>query len=218
MKNIFLIIIFISITVFAYSQNVISIKGKVTDQNGMPVENAKVFLVNNGKDSCKITDKDGNYIFNGVKKDDRYYISSGKNNYLSRINYYKTDTSNMSRIIDIPFILRERKMAKINTSDIGKNDLGITLKAAIIKFKLDTLECRIENEPYAISRGIFTETGDSTIIYLQIERTFNDVAKYINILNSKVIGIGLVYPDCSRKKYGEGFVWYGMRSPYCTEE
>jgi len=218
LKNIILTLIYTSIISFAFGQNSVSIKGKVTDQDNKPVQNAKVFLLMNGKDSCMNTDKEGNYIFKGIVRDDIYIISCGKINYMSRINYYMTDSANGPGVIDIPFRLRERKAAKINTASIDSTDLGITLKEAIIKYKLDTTECRIQNEPFGVSRGIVAESGDSTMIYLAIKSKSNFETLFSNILNEKVISIGLVFSDCTKKQFGEEYVTMFLRSPYCRQE
>ncbi len=218
---IILLMLFLSNIIFA--QTDIMIRGNVKDQNNKPVGKVKVklYVINMDTDTSykeAITDKNGVFTFK-VTNENSYIINFNKSGYLNKsISNYNTSFKEKDTI-KLLITLRSRKSALIKSSDITIKDLGITLKEAIKKYKIDTSEFKIQNEPPDVVRGFSTELGDRTILYLQIKRKeYTDISEftYNNILNEKIIGIGLVSPNCKKKKIGKGFVWWGIKSHYCN--
>jgi hypothetical protein len=209
------ILLFILLSSFATGEKTICFKGKVIDENGIPLQNVRILLGDYKPDTC-FTDKNGWYVFQNIPIHSQYQIIASKDEFLSRGLRYWQDTLQIKDTVFNSITLRSRKCATINTSEIGENDLGVRLKDAIKKFKLDTAECWIQTEPPGIARGIKSESGDSTVIYLQFERTVNDHT-FKTIMNKKITGIGLVFPDCTQKMFGSGFV-FGIYSSYCVDK
>lgn len=211
--SIFLLLTF---AVSSSAQDNVLIFGKVVDQNGQPLSDVKVRLsLTGGVDYNTVTDNNGLFTLKKIPRDDSYIIGGKKDKYLSKTEIYSYDQSKSKDTAHICFSLRERAVATINTSKIGKADLGITVQEAINKFKIDTTEAILQNEPPGVARGIQAELGDSTILYLQINRKESFRFDFQHILNEKVVGIGLVFTNCKTKHWGTGFVWWGIRNPYC---
>ncbi len=128
----------------------------------------------------------------------------------------------ISFLISFPVITygqkRSGKNATISSSQISEKHLGLTIEKAIRKYKVDTAKCSLQSEPPGISRGLQVELTDSVIVYLQIERKPNFDNHFSTILNEPVKGIGLAFPNCTKKKFGTNFVWWGLRNPYCKKE
>lgn len=218
MKALYIISILLSFTIFSYGQKTVTILGKVSDQNGKPIIGVTIRKLLGGDNNTILTDNTGLFTFKNIKKDNSYIISSKKSGYLSKSQIFRQKASYSKDTIFVSIQLRQRKTALINTSQISDKDLGMTIKEAINKFKIDTTECLLQNEPTGISRGIQAELGDSTIIYLQIERKANFGNHFSKIFNEKIKGIGLAFPNCSKKQFGTNFVWWGIRNPYCKEK
>jgi hypothetical protein len=212
LRNKTIALLFILLSAFAFQKKTICFKGIVTDENGLPLENVRILIGNYKPDTC-FTDKNGCYFFQNIPVDDHYIIIAQKDKFLGRSSWHWQDSLQISDTIFNSITLRSRKCATINTSAISEKDLGMKLKDAIKKFKLDTSECWIQTEPPGIVRGIKTELGDSTIIFLQIERSVSG-RSFKPIMRKKIIGIGLVFPNCTKRMIGNGFV-FGIYSPYC---
>ena len=95
-------------------------------------------------------------------------------------------------------------------------DLGLSLEEILKKINKDTSDCTIQNEPPGIARGIEIEK-DSTMFYFQISRKANFKNKFKDLMNEKVIGIGIAYPNCSKENFGEGFLLNGIENKYCKD-
>jgi len=213
-----LISFFLLLTFAATSsaQENVLIVGKVVDQNGQPLSDVKVRLsLTGGVDHKTVTDINGLFTFKNIPRDYSYIIGGKKDKYLSKTEIYGYDQSKSKDTAHILFSLRERAGATIKTSKVGKADLGMTIQEAINKFKIDTTEAILQNEPPGVARGIKAELGDSTIIYLQINRKESFLFDFKHILNEKVVGIGLAFTNCKIKHWGTGFVWWGISNPYC---
>lgn len=199
-------------TSFCKAQDNVLILGKVIDQNGKPISEVKVQLLE-GDHYNTLTDSIGRFMFKNIPRDNSVIIRGGKENCLSKTEIYRYKTANDT--VDITFTLRERATARIETSKISEADLGITIQEAIIKFKIDTTEASLQTEPPGVARGLEAELGDSTIIYLQIGRDENMSFDFNPILNKRIVGIGLAFTNCKTKQFGTGFLWYGLSNPYC---
>lgn len=218
MKTLYIISTLILLTSLSYGQKAVTIFGKVTEQNGKHLQGVTIrILLGGGYDKTTSTENSGSFTFVKIKKDNSYVISCAKSGYLSKTEIYRQNITKSKDTVFISIQLRQRNVAIINTSQISDKDLGLTIEKAIKKFKIDTTECMLQNEPPGISRGIEAELGDSTIIYLQIPRKANFNNHFSNILNEKITGIGLAFPDCSKKQFGTNFVWWGIRNAYCDQ-
>lgn len=219
MKTLYIISSLLLSILFSYGQKTVTIIGKVTDQNGKLLQDVKTrILLGGGYDKTTSTGNTGSFIFTKIKKDYSYIISCEKPDYLGKTETYSQNTKKSKDTVFIVIQLRQRSTAIVNTSQISDKDLGLTIEKAIKKFKIDTTECILQNEPPGISRGIQAELGDSTIIYLQIPRKANFDNHFSNILKEKVTGIGLAFPNCSKKQFGTNFDWWGIRNPYCKKD
>ena len=219
MKTQTLILFLLVMSFFSFGQKIITIIGRVNDQNGLPIQNVNVsLLIIGGNNINTLTSFDGSFEFKNIQKENSFIIRGDKLGFLSKTITYHIDRKKIKKPIFVTFSLRERKIAIINTSLISDKDIGINVKEAIEKFKIDTTECTLQMEPPGISRGIEAELGDSIIIYLQFPRKANFHYCFKNILNEKITGIGLAFPNCSTKYYGNDFVWWGLKNPYCNKK
>jgi hypothetical protein len=217
MKPLNFIFLHLSLAFSCFGQDNVTIAGKVVDQNGQPLKEVKIRLLLTAEaNHYTTTNKAGVFLLKNIKRNDSYIVGGEKDTYLSKTEIYYHDKKKSKDTAYLTFSLRQRSTAIIEISDIGEKDLGITIEEAIKKFKIDTTEALIQKEPPGIARGIESELGDSTIIFLQINRkpSFSQRG-YKHILNEKVIGIGLAFTNCKTKRWGTGFVWSGLYNPYC---
>jgi len=216
MKALISILLIFAFAAFCSAQDNILIFGKVVDQNGQLLSDAKVKLfLNGGEVHNALTNRSGLFIIKNIPRADSYIIGGVKDKYLSKTEIYSYDQSKSKDTAFIYISLRNRDIATIETSKIGEADLGLTIQEALIKYKIDTTEAILQSEPPGVTRGIKTELGDSTIIYLQISRKGSFRFDFQHILKEKVVGIGLAFANCNTKHWGAGFVWWGIRNPYC---
>lgn len=191
--------------------------GIVVDQDGKPVidVNVKVYLINDNILPI-ITDKKGRFhFFDSSYNDHHYSLYFEKSGYLSKkieLNFFKYNKDSLNNII---VVLRNRSSVIIDTTLITENDLGIKIKDAIIKYKLDIQEMKIEEEPPGVFRGIETELSDSSILYLQFPRNECLDRDSLDLMNQVITGIGLINKNCDIKYFGKDFVWWGLSNPYC---
>ena len=194
--------------------------GIVIDQDGKPVKDVsiKVFTINDNILPIN-SDKKGRFHFFDSSYNDHYYsLYFEKAGYLSKkldLNFYKY---NIDSLNNITVVLRNRSSVIIDTTLITENDLGIKIKDAIIKYKLDIQEMKIQEEPLGVFRGIETELSDSTILYLQFPRNECLDRDSLDLMNQVITGIGLINKNCDIKYFGKDFVWWGLTNPYCKKK
>lgn len=217
MKTLYIIATLILEATFSSGQKQVTIIGEVLDQDAKVLKDVAIRISLDGG-YCKETSTNnaGVFIFKEIQEEYWYVIEAKKANYMSKTDLYRPNTHSSKDTFFIDIILRQRKFALINTSEINDQDLGMTIEKAIHKFKIDTTECYIMDEPPGIANGVVAELGDSTTIYLRIASKSNFRGYYSNILGEKITGIGLAFPNCTKKEFGISPVWLEQNpSPYC---
>jgi hypothetical protein len=210
MKLIISILVFITIA-SGLGQQPTLIEGQIVNENGKAVGNA---LIRHCGDT---TYTDINGYFKVSYKDREkfhYYLEIEKEAYFPRFKAINIKPSPIE--IDTPIIIRSRVGFWYDSKQIDSACLGLTIRQAIQKFRLDSNECHVIHEPPGIIRGFITELADSTTLFLFTSRILQFWNTTISpILDSVVIGIGLAFTDGRKKYIGTGFLWNGGASnPY----
>jgi len=217
MKTLFTITILISFYL-TYGQAPTIISGTLVDENGRPVDAAMFhYGLNNATEDTSYTDKKGRFkIPYPNPQKNWYYFYIERDGFLPRTLFIKLSTSNIH--IDTSIILRTRKGYWYDSKQIDSTHLGITVRQAIQKYRLDINSCRVINEPPGVSRGFRTELGDSSYVSFMINRYFDTtIQKMTNILDSTIVGISVADTNGKDRYYGRGFLWRGTSNPYFIE-
>lgn len=195
------------------------ISGTLVDEKGNPVEAAMFhYGLNNATEDTSYSDKKGQFkiAYPTNSQKNWYYFYIEKDGFLPKTLFI--DLSPNEIHLDTPIVLRTRKGFWYDSKQIDSTHLGITVRQAIQKYKLDINSCQVINEPPGVSRGFRTELGDSSYICLMINMYFdNTIQKMTNVLDSTIIGIGVADTNGNEKYYGRGFVWRGISNPYYLE-
>jgi hypothetical protein len=191
----------------------ITLYGQVKDQDGKAVQGVHIYTEGKGcgLDSV-LTDAKGRFVFTGVERKDWHYVYMGKKGYLQRSYTIWENKNAPSDSIVLNATLRERKVLMLDSVTLGKRCLGLRLKDFFKRYSLDSNECRVVMEPHGILRGVRTELGDSTCLWVQVPRECGRWMR--DIWKVKVTGIGLAYMNGKTRFYGTDFVWSGIWNPY----
>ena len=216
--RILLTILIITSFYITYGQAPTVISGTLVDENGNPVEAAMYhYGLNNNTEDTSYTDKKGHFkIAYPNPQNNWYYFYIEREGYLPKSLFVELSPKGIH--IDTPIVLRTRKGFWYDSKQIDSTDLGITVRQAIQKFKLDINSCWVINEPVGVARGFRTELGDSSYVCFMINRYFDKtLQKMTDILDSTIIGIGVANTNGVEKYYGRGFLWSGIHNPYYVE-
>jgi len=203
---------------FAHAQVPTIITGKLVDEKGIPVEAAMFqYDSKNLMRDTSYTDKKGQFkIAHPPPKNNWYYFYIEKDGFLPKSIFIDLSSKNIR--IDTPIVLRSRKGFWYDSREIDSSHLGITVRQAIQKYRLDINDCGLINEPPGVYRGFRTELGDSSYVCFMIQGYFDARRqKMTNILDSTIIGIGIADTFGNEKYYGRGFTWHGIYNPYYIE-
>lgn len=189
MKTLFTISILISFYL-TYGQAPTIISGILVDEKGNPVEAAMFhYGLNNATEDTSYTDKKGSFkIAYPNPQKNWYYFYIEREGFLPKTLFIDLLPSDIN--IDTPIVFRSRKGHWYDSKQIDSTHLGITVRQAIQKYKLDINACRVINEPPGVSRGFRTELADSSYVCFMINRYFDmTMQKMNNILDSTIIGM-----------------------------
>ncbi len=170
-----------------FGQKPTNITGKVVDENGKPVAKIRIHFegytaYSNYEGHFKIAYPNPQQFW--------YYLYFEKEGFFPKSHF--VDLSDKDVHLDTPIKVRSRKAFWYDKNDFSKSDLGITVKEAIAKFKLDINECRLVNEPPRVWQGFQTELADSSPVFFAIKNFIKfESLEMKDILDYKIIGIGI---------------------------
>ncbi|MEN9440117.1 MAG: hypothetical protein RLZ33_193 [Bacteroidota bacterium] len=200
-KKIIFGLFFLQIVTFSFSQtDSVLVKGILTDAiSRKPIQNYKVVLTSKYGTHLlnTITDNKGRFEFNTEKK--KYFLELNNQQYIDK-SIYITDTN---KVIDLEIILRPRNQ-RLTNLDIDSTVINSKIKAVAKKFTLDLTDLHEITEPPGVLRGFDFELGDSTIIYLFVDRTSSFRQTKRKLYNQKIIGLGISRKNGEINYYGDG--------------
>jgi hypothetical protein len=205
-----LTIIFTLIFALAFGQLPKNISVLVVDENGKPVANAVIYYGDRTEDTA-YTNKRG--LFNvacPIPQICSYYFYIERKGFLP--NSILVD---LSSVVNKPIVLRSRKGFWYDARKIDSTHLGITVKDAITKYKLDIDECLLWSEPPGSYHNFTTELGDSSYIRFTFKGIFSKgVVKMTDVLDRIITGIGIGFTNGTEKEFGNG---WADENPYFYE-
>jgi hypothetical protein len=209
MKLLLTILIFTSSLAFGQIPKSVSLS--VVDEDGKPVKNAFVYYGDRLDDSA-YSNKKG--VFKVICPDSqtcRYYFHIKRNGFLPNSFYLNLSSVNK------PIVLRSRKGFWYDARNIDSTHLGITVKEAITKYKLDINECLLWSEPPGSYHNFTTELGDSSYIRITFKGIFSKEKsiKMTDVLDRVITGIGIGFTDGTVREFGKG---YADENPYFVEQ
>ena len=200
-KKIIFGLFFLQIATFSFSQtDSVLVKGILTDAiSRKPIQNYEVVLSSNyGTQLLKTkTDNIGRFEIKTVKK--KFLIELNNQQYIDK-SIYITDTN---KVIDLEIILRPRNQS-LTHFYIDSTVINTKIKSVAKKFTLDLTDLHEIIEPPGALRGFDFELGDSTIIYLFIDRTSSFRHTKRKLYKMRIIGLGISRKDGIINYYGEG--------------
>ena len=218
MRSVILIALLFFLTV-VHGQAPTIISGKIIDERGKPIDSAMLYYgKDNLNDDTAYSDLNGEFkISYPTPVKYKYYFYIEREGFLPKS--ISIDTSNVVIKIDTAVVLRSRKGFWYDSRQIDSTHLGMTFRQAVLKYKLDLNSCSLIQEPIRVIRGIRTELGDSSWIFLMTKAFYDSsIYKIENLLDSTIIGIGVADTKGNQRYYGRGFYWSaGIYNPYDVE-
>ncbi|WP_374398397.1 outer membrane beta-barrel protein [Flavobacterium sp.] len=142
MRNNFLLALLLLVTSAIFSQNTISLKGKIIDKNSaLPLESATIYL-KTVKDSTvvdyTISDKNGNFEIKTKKNESPIYFK------ISYIGYtdYTEKLDNLSKDKDFGFIKLTENVSTLNEVVVQSEAPPITIKSDTLEFNASSFKVR----------------------------------------------------------------------------
>jgi hypothetical protein len=213
-----LTIAFILLFDFAFGQRPTNISGSIVDENRKPVSNA---IIHYGKDyiynDTAYTDNQGKFNV-AYPNPQRFWYSFS----VERIGFlpktYFIDLSSKDIVVKNAFVLRSRKGFWYDSKQIDSTHVGITVRDAIKKYKLDIEACILWDEPPGKYYGFSTELADSSYILFTIQGYFSKEKrlKISDVLDSKIKGFGIAETNGNERVIGNGFINHA--NPYFIEQ
>lgn len=202
------LLLFVFLNTFCHGQHVRNICGKVVDEKGNPVESVSLRF---GGDTV-YTDKEGQFC--AAYPDPQqywYYFHLDRKEFFPRSLF--VDLSDRDIALSAPVVIRSRKGFWYDPAQIDSKHLGITVKEAIERYKLDTAMCLLWDEPPGAYHHFTTELGDSSQLTLSFQRFFSMEKRLTinDIKGQKITGIGISYTDGTQKIFGKVHV---HKNPY----
>jgi len=178
-------LLFCSFSIFG--QKPTNIFGQVVDENGKPVAKIRIHF----QGDTAYSDNEGNFkIAYPNPQQFSYYLNLEKEGFFPK--FHSVPLSDKDIHLDNPITIRSRKAFWFNKNDFSKSDLGITVKEAIVKFKLDINECSLVDEPPRVWQGFQTELADSSPVFFAIKSFVKfESLEMKDILDYQIIGIGI---------------------------
>jgi hypothetical protein len=202
-----------SITAFGQPATIIS--GTIVDESGYPADNVMIHF--NGDTGC--TDKKGYFqIAYPNSEKYKYFFYLEKEGFLPKT--FSLPLSTAPILMNIPVVIRSRKSFWYDSNQIDSTHPGITVREAIEKYKLETGQCSMVDEPPSVYRGFRTELADSAYLFFLVRKFHSTTRlKITNFLDSTIIGIGVADTKGNEKHFGKGFLWNGgVYNPYYIEK
>ena len=210
-----LTITFLLLFCFVFGQQPTNISGAVIDEYGQPVSNA---IIHYGKeyvsDDTAYTDKQGRFKV-AYPNPQRFWYSFSieRNGFLPKTFFI--DLSQNDIVLKKPLVLRSRNGSWYDSKQIDTTHIGITVREAITRYKLDIDNCMLSDEPPGVYRGFHTELADSSAVCFSIKGFFSKKRiKMIDILDLNITGFGMADTNGNERIIGKGFVF---ANPYYLE-
>jgi hypothetical protein len=177
--------------VTASGQRTVKISGKVIDESNEPIEKARIYYANNYSNETFTTETNKMGEYEVILSS---YVGYSLNLYIEKVDYFSkgiiVNVIQSDTKIDTSTILRKRALHWYDSKLISELDLGITVRDAIIKFKLDVGSISMIDHPFRVYRGFIAEFADSSNVCFEIEKFVSDsVLSITQIFDSKIIGI-----------------------------
>ncbi|GAB2819352.1 hypothetical protein GCM10027043_19850 [Ferruginibacter profundus] len=129
------------------------------------------------------------------------YLYFEKKAFFSKSMYHETGTLNL--LTDTPIILRSRKEFWYDSKKINKSHIGISVKEAINRYKLDINSCSLVQSPFGIYRGFTAELADSSTICFEVNKVVSDSNfNMTDFLDFKIIGIRITDVKGKERLFG----------------
>ena len=201
-----------------YNPDSMTIRGKIIDDMGNPVENAYVLFspfyvkkydVTWYEKDTTLSDKYGDFTIECTRHqflDNGLYFN--KRGYFTARHFIPEDSGRV--VIDTAIVLHDRQKYWFDTRKIDIATLGMTVDQALLTFKLNV------SPPYLIdmrdsknhhAKGLRVEAADSSMILLIVE-DYGDTSKdKLNRLSKKIIGIGIAFTNGEKRLFGDAILY-----------
>jgi hypothetical protein len=199
----------------AIGQRPTNISGSIVDENGNPISYAMIhYGINYVRNDTTYTNKQGRFKV-AYHNPQRFSCSFTieKEGYLPKT--FLIVLSEKDIVLKRPFVIRSRKGFYYDAKCIDSTHLGITVKEAIVKYKLDIAECLLWDEPPGSYHMFTSELSDSSYICFTFKGMFSkEGLKMKDVLEREITGIGIGFTDGSNKEFGTG---HALENPYYVE-
>ena len=199
---------------FSFGQKPTNISGTIVDENGKPVANAIVHYGNMTSDTA-YTDNQGRFsVAYPNPQQYWYYFRIDRKEFLPKSFF--VDLSQKDIVMTKPIVLRSRKGFWYDAKQIDSTHLGITVKEAISKYKLDIDQCLLWDEPPGKYHNFTAELGDSSYIRFSFKGVFSieKRLKMSDVIDRTITGIGIGFTNGTVKEFGNG---HARENPYFVE-
>jgi len=208
--NTLLTITFILFFFFSFGQRPTNISGTIVDENGKPIANAVLHY-----SDTAYTDKQGRFkVAYPNPQQYWYYFHIERKDFLPKSIFVALSSKNI--VINKPIVLRSRMGFWYDPKKIDSTHIGMTVKEAIKKYKLDIDMCLLWDEPPGAYHNFTTELADSSYACFTFQGIFTieKRLKMKDILDRKITGIGISFTNGTEKIFGNGFA---RDNPYLVE-
>lgn len=107
-------------------------------------------------------------------------------------------------IIDTAIVLLNRKNHWFDSKRVSALDLGLTIKQALIKFKINYQQAYLFTLPNSSTtiKGLSAETCDSSQILLIVNDFTASASEKKSLLNERIVGIGIAFTNGKKRLFG----------------
>ena len=197
-----------------YGQLTTKISGTIVDEAGKPVANAAIHYGDRMDDTAYTSQQGWFKVAYPNAPKSRYYFYIERDGFLPKSIF--VDLASKDTILNKPIALRSRKGFWYDAKTIDSTHLGISVKEAIAKYKLDIDECSLWDEPPGSYHNFTAELGDSSYITVIFKGIFSKEKrlKMTDVLDRVITGIGIGFTNGTELEFGNGFV---RENPYFVE-
>ena len=212
------------------NQDSMTIKGRIIDDSGSPVEHAYVlfspFRIKKydatwyEKDST-VSDKDGSFMVKCTRSqilhNSLYFEKTG---YFAATHFFHKDSGFI--LIDTAIVLHDRQKHWFATRKLNQKALGMTVAQVLNLLKLNigqSFLIDLRNSDDENAKAIRIEAADSSMILLIVETYFDTSKSKLKILPKKIIGIGIAFTNGEKRFFGNAILYKRkVYNEYCEYE
>jgi hypothetical protein len=149
------------------------------------------------------TENNGEFVVNCTRSQLSNHLFFKKSGFSPSRHFLLSRDSNRI-LIDTPIVLYDRKRNWFDARKNNEGDLGLEVKEAVSKFKINFSQTYLFKLPNSdkIVKGLFAEISDSSMILLIVKEYIDNPIKKSNILNKKITGIGVAFKNGEKNIYG----------------